>query len=133
TLLVAPRLADGSLPDTDFLRLQPSSDLIDKGQNIGFAYSGAAPDLGAFEYQQQTPVDVLPVKSLLFFPDPVSDKLNFTGSSDKNIEIFNCEGKRMLNLKVTYSVDVSNLPAGIYIIRIKADDEKPVISKFIKR
>ena len=132
-LLVAPRLADGSLPDTDFLRLQPSSDLIDKGQNIGFAYSGAAPDLGAFEYQQQTPVDVLPVKSLLFFPDPVSDKLNFTGSSDKNIEIFNCEGKRMLNLKVTYSVDVSNLPAGIYIIRIKADDEKPVISKFIKR
>jgi hypothetical protein len=43
------RNADGSLPDIDFLHLAPGSDLIDKGIDIGLAYSGGAPDLGAFE------------------------------------------------------------------------------------
>jgi hypothetical protein len=45
----APRKADGSLPDVAFLHLQPGSDLIDKGEDIGFDFNDAAPDLGAFE------------------------------------------------------------------------------------
>jgi hypothetical protein len=45
----APRLADGSLPVNDFARLVASSDLIDKGLDIGIPYLGLAPDLGAFE------------------------------------------------------------------------------------
>ncbi|MEO5769727.1 MAG: MYXO-CTERM sorting domain-containing protein, partial [Polyangia bacterium] len=44
-----PRQADGSLPVVPFMRLQPDSDLIDKGMNIGFPFSGMAPDLGAYE------------------------------------------------------------------------------------
>jgi hypothetical protein len=48
--LVAPRKADGSLPDIDFLKLRKDSKLIDKGVNVGFPYKGKAPDLGAFEY-----------------------------------------------------------------------------------
>jgi hypothetical protein len=46
---LAPRQADGSLPNTKLLRLAPDSDLIDKGTDLGFPYGGAAPDLGAFE------------------------------------------------------------------------------------
>ncbi len=45
-----PRKADGSLPDLRFLKLKQGSDLIDKGANVGLAYQGAAPDLGANEY-----------------------------------------------------------------------------------
>jgi hypothetical protein len=48
--LIAPRKADGSLPDIDFLKLRKGSKLIDKGVDIGFPYKGKAPDLGAFEY-----------------------------------------------------------------------------------
>lgn len=48
-LLMAPRQADGSLPDIDFLKLAPSSDLIDAGVTIGFPFKGKAPDLGCFE------------------------------------------------------------------------------------
>jgi len=44
-----PRKADGSLPDVAFMHLQAGSDLIDKGQNVGFKFNDAAPDLGAFE------------------------------------------------------------------------------------
>jgi hypothetical protein len=44
-----PRQADGSVPELPFLRLAATSDLIDKGKDVGLAFAGAAPDLGAFE------------------------------------------------------------------------------------
>ena len=43
------RQRDGSLPVTDFLKLASTSDLIDKGVEVGLPYKGKAPDLGAFE------------------------------------------------------------------------------------
>jgi hypothetical protein len=46
---VAPRLADGSLPWIDFLRLAPDSRLIDAGVDVGLPYNGLAPDLGTYE------------------------------------------------------------------------------------
>ena len=46
---LAPRQADGSLPNVSFMRLAPKSDLIDKGTNVGLPFNGAAPDLGPFE------------------------------------------------------------------------------------
>ncbi len=33
----------------DFLRLAPGAPEIDAGQDVGLPFSGAAPDLGAFE------------------------------------------------------------------------------------
>lgn len=50
-LLASPRNADGSLPDIDFLKLSAGSDLIDQGVDVGLPFLGAAPDIGAFEYQ----------------------------------------------------------------------------------
>lgn len=50
TRLRAPRQADGSLPIIPTLRLAAGSGLIDAGTNVGFAYTGTAPDLGAFEF-----------------------------------------------------------------------------------
>jgi len=47
--LYKTRKGDGALPDIDFLKLAPGSDLIDAGLDVGLPYSGIAPDLGAFE------------------------------------------------------------------------------------
>jgi hypothetical protein len=55
-LLTAPRQADGSLPNTDFMKLVAASDVIDKGSSIGFPFKGAAPDLGFAEYSEVKPV-----------------------------------------------------------------------------
>jgi hypothetical protein len=49
-LLTAPRQTNGDLPYIAFARLTNTSDCIDKGTNLGFAFYGAAPDLGAFEF-----------------------------------------------------------------------------------
>jgi uncharacterized protein YjdB len=45
-----PRKADGSLPDINFLKLAPGSDLIDAGTDIGVPYGGVAPDIGYKEF-----------------------------------------------------------------------------------
>lgn len=50
-LLTSPRNTDGSLPNIDFLRLNSTSDLIDKGVDVGLPFYGSAPDLGVFEYE----------------------------------------------------------------------------------
>jgi uncharacterized repeat protein (TIGR02059 family) len=48
------RQADGSLPEITFMHLVSSSDLINKGVNVGLPYGGSAPDLGPFETQLST-------------------------------------------------------------------------------
>lgn len=50
TLLTAPRKSNGDLPYIAFAQLISGSDLVNAGTNAGFAFVGAAPDLGAFEY-----------------------------------------------------------------------------------
>jgi parallel beta-helix repeat protein len=45
------RNADYSLPILPLLRLAPGSDLIDAGVDVGIPFNGAAPDLGAYEYE----------------------------------------------------------------------------------
>ncbi len=45
----APRAADGSLPVNPFLRLKTTSELVDRGVDVGLPFNGSAPDLGAFE------------------------------------------------------------------------------------
>jgi MYXO-CTERM domain-containing protein len=44
-----PRQADGSLPAA-FARLANGSALIDEGTDVGFPFTGEAPDLGAYEF-----------------------------------------------------------------------------------
>ena len=48
-LLKSPRQSDGSLPDIDYLRLVPGSDLGNAGVDVGLPYNGSAPDIGPFE------------------------------------------------------------------------------------
>jgi len=48
--LAASRQTNGELPYINFARLTNTSDCIDVGTNLGFAFYGAAPDLGAFEF-----------------------------------------------------------------------------------
>jgi len=48
-LLKAARKSDGSLPDIDYLKLVPGSDLRNAGIDVGLPFSGSAPDVGPFE------------------------------------------------------------------------------------
>lgn len=56
-LATGPRLPDGNLPISGFLRPKPGTSLIDAGVNVGSPCTGAAPDLGAFELNMPLPGD----------------------------------------------------------------------------
>ena len=82
-----PRNADGSLPTINFLKLAAGSDLIDKGVDVGIAYSGSAPDLGAYEYAATTsPADTqAPTAPTSLTATTTSDSqidLSWTASTD---------------------------------------------------
>jgi len=72
SLLTTPRQANGDLPYIALAQLVSSSDLMDVGTNIGFAFAGAAPDLGAFEYGIKSPPTLAMAK--------VGANLVFTGN-----------------------------------------------------
>ena len=55
SLLTLPRQVNGDLPYIAFAQLVSGSDLVNAGTNAGFAFAGAAPDLGAFEYGLNPP------------------------------------------------------------------------------
>lgn len=56
TGITAARQIDGSFPNNNcynyFIKLTSGSDAINAGIDVGLAYEGTAPDLGAFEYYQ---------------------------------------------------------------------------------
>lgn len=56
---------NGELPILNFLKLVSGSDLIDVGVDVGIAYSGTHPDLGAYEFSSATiPVTAVTVSGV---------------------------------------------------------------------
>lgn len=132
SLLIAPRQADGSLPDVNFLKLKEGSDLIDKGMDLGFAFSGLMPDLGAFESHYTTGIfDLKNEEQILFYPNPVKQNM-FFGKQMNHVEIFNFEGKVILTAENITQLNLSALVKGIYLIKVKQPDHSILIRKFIK-
>lgn len=76
-------------------------------------------------------------RNIRFYPNPVKDKFVIespitTGNSQ--VSIFNVEGRKFSEHKIsgdTREVDVSDLPAGIYIIKL-INEEKIITGKIIK-
>ena len=72
------------------MHLAEGSDLIDSGTDLGLPYSGSAPDLGAFEFGEILPVE------LVSFTAVVSDKsiiLKWITSSELNNKGFEIQKK----------------------------------------
>jgi len=70
--ITGPRNPDGSVPESNFLRLSPASAAIDTGTDVGLLFLGKSPDLGAFEYDPLT-YDV-PTRHISGPPDQLATK-----------------------------------------------------------
>lgn len=131
-LLVAPRKPDGSLPDVDFLKLKEGSDLIDKGLDLGFAFYGAAPDLGAFETNYSTGISELATENQIeLYPNPTHDYLHF-GQEPVSVVVYDLMGKNVFSANNVTRINIQSLINGIYLIKVKTVNNSIFIRKFIK-
>ncbi len=102
-LAAAARKPDGSLPDIDFLHLAVGSDLIDAGVDVGLPFNGKAPDLGAFETETPSLIEMVnpntPAQFELSqnFPNPFNSTTEIRFSLSKfshvQLRIFNTAGQ----------------------------------------
>lgn len=118
----APRQADGSLPNNGFARLLKNSDLIDKGAKIGSeTYTGSAPDLGPYEYQDviSSIADNGDYNLNSVYPNPFKETLTMSSSVEGTYEIHDLHGRILgtgiLNKGTILGNDLQN---GTYILKI---------------
>lgn len=63
-------------------------------------------------------------QELVVYPNPTSDKVFIKGEKVSDAEIYSMEGRKMsIILKSDQSIDVSHLPKGIYLLKLKIKNE----------
>jgi hypothetical protein len=73
------------------------------------------------------------IKKMTLFPNPTSDILNIqTEAAIETVEIFNLQGQRILTSQQK-QINVSQLQAGAYLIRIQDSNNNVISQKFIKK
>lgn len=102
----------------------------------GNTRSATTPDLGGSEFTDATlAVQDVNKSKINYYPNPVVDQLQI--SNDKkisNIEVYNASGSAVKNVSINAekgSVDMRQLPAGVYILKINSDKQSETI-KVIK-
>jgi hypothetical protein len=66
---------------------------------------------------------------LILSPNPATNflQLDFARNKDSRIEIFNLFGEKMMDLQPEKEIDISGLPAGIYILK-----SGEAVARFVK-
>ncbi|HEX2970501.1 MAG TPA: right-handed parallel beta-helix repeat-containing protein [Bacteroidales bacterium] len=151
------RKADGGLPDLNFMKLAAGSDLVDAGVNIGMAYNGKAPDLGAYEAgsgisaapdaAQNTNVDTTHIDpaekdqsgQISILPYPAKDHLtisNFNpGNEQAVLTIKDFAGNVCFEAKLENKTIMANIPVslapGFYVAQLKRGDAVQHVQKLV--
>lgn len=89
----SPRDDEGNLPNLNFMKLAAGSDLIDAGTDVGIAYNGNAPDIGAYEFGSYIPPSPLYSSSSIENLTPTLLQINYNlalrSSAVPSISAFN--------------------------------------------
>ena len=128
------RQPDGSLPEISLLHLTPTSGLIDKGTNVGFAYYGSAPDLGAYEYNPNlTATPLVKVSDVSIGYSAANKQITIQGKVAV-IEIYQLNGSKVYSQRVTEgtsSIPANQLLKGICLVRVLSRDGETLTQKIL--
>lgn len=120
-------------------RLSEQSPCIDEGMDVGLAFSGQAPDIGALENNVVSGVESLVMADVEYFPNPFSENLHIElGTRYRDLKLVLCNGTGQAvgwwSFEETslIDLDVPDLVPGIYFLNLYA--EKGVASlKLVKK
>lgn len=91
-------------------------------------------DMGAYEFGAALGIpSYISENKFTVFPNPTTSILNIqTNATITQIDIITLDGKQILST-AQKKIDVSNLPSGLYLIKITSKDNQLVIQKFFKQ
>ena len=120
---IAPRNADGSLPETTLLRLASGSKLIDAGIDCGYPYNGAAPDLGCYESEAfSSHVESIVGSFEEVKVVTISSEIVVLGTTDAiSVQLYSISGQLVAETSGN-KLSTTATPSGRYIVRVL--DEK---------
>lgn len=79
-------------------------------------------------------IEVISGEKLIIYPNPATDTVHIQYSETiQNYEVFNANGKKMLDGNNLKNINITTLPSGIYYIRAKNENKKYLFGKFIKK
>lgn len=102
----------------------------------GNTRSATTPDLGGYEFTDTTlAVQDVNKSKINYYPNPVVDQLQINNDKKINtVEIYNASGSAIKNVIINSekgSIDMRQLPVGVYILKINSDKQSETI-KVIK-
>lgn len=130
------RASDGSLPTLNFFHLKSNSDLINSGTNVGIAYYGSAPDLGAFEFDPATGINSLASNEMIAYFSNGKLVLRFSQSDTKpmQVKLYNLNGQLVFQSKISQAEavkDCQGLVSGIYLVEVYSENGR-FVKKLVK-
>ncbi len=125
--LRAARKPDGSLPDLNgFMELKQNSDLVDAGEDLGLAFSGNAPDIGALEYNESPSISITAPSDGSIFAEPasvlISTYVSDTDGYIRKVVIYNNDELLVELTSEPWSFDWTYPPFGNHTLRARAYD-----------
>ena len=134
TQMLNPRQTDGSLPEIPLLHLTPTSGLIDKGTNVGFAFFGSAPDLGAYEYNPNlTAIPTVEASDVSVHYSSANRSILISGTIS-NVEVYQLSGQRIFAQHISaeiINIPVNNLSKGICLVRVISQNGASIAKKIL--
>ncbi len=139
--VAAPRNSNGDLPEIEFMHLKSGSTLIDAGTEVGLPFVGMSPDLGCFEYNLSTKLELLSSKEEKEVISYIKNGHLIFNYQDLNIEIdsitlYDIHGKTLDHLSLhqtklhNLQIDISAYKNKIILSRLTSNSGQ-FISKTI--
>ncbi|WP_379967430.1 T9SS type A sorting domain-containing protein [Epilithonimonas sp. UC225_85] len=124
-----------TVPRADLFDTESNSVSIDFSDKKAYIYI-ASTDLGLLGYNLNLDVlatnDVPERAKVLVYPNPAVDVIHIDDKNLKSVVLYSMEGKKLLETK-SNAMNVSQLPKGVYVLRIVTSDNSVVSKKIIKK
>lgn len=102
----------------------------DQGDNAGAIFT--------FDFFDNTPPPtsiqkISEMENISVFPNPAVDFININSTDEiQSVQVFNLIGQLVLQENYNQQIDVSNIPSGGYILKLKKLDGNYLVGKFLK-
>jgi hypothetical protein len=78
-------------------------------------------------------INELSNNTLLFYPNPASDKLIFDSPNFDKVSILSLDGKLITEKEfISNSIDISNIENGVYLVSVVSKDGETISKRFVK-